>query len=340
MTETSSDSAAQLEEILLGGQRKYTRHELYERSGFSVDYGRRLWRAMGFAPVDDDTRMFTDADLDALRALNELKETGLVDDAAALTSTRAMGQQLSRLADWQVGIVADRVDELGTLDQDELNRLVGEISRQVLPGLERILLLVWRRQLAVHAARALAEGEGAGAGDRSTSTVGFADIVNFTRLSRSLDPDQLAALLERFESRATLHVVECGGQVVKTLGDEVMFTADDPVTGAEIALRLIEGSAGDDREGEPEPDSELRVGLACGPVLARLGDVYGEPVNLASRLTSLARPGSILVDRELAAALAKNAAYELHSLPRQQVRGYRHLEASVLRRRNDRRNNE
>jgi adenylate cyclase len=78
--------------------------------------------------------------------------------------------------------------------------------------------------------------------------------------------------------------------------------------------------------------TELRIGLACGEVLSRLGDVYGEPVNIASRLTSLARPGSVLIDRELAAALAEESAYEIRTLPRQQVRGYRNLEAAVLRR--------
>jgi adenylate cyclase len=193
----------------------------------------------------------------------------------------------------------------------------------VLPDLERILVLVWRRQLAVHGQRTLAAVTD---GDTRTLAVGFADIVNYTRLSRSLRPDALVALLEEFESRATLLLSEYGGQLIKTLGDEVLFIADAVPAGAEIALGLVEKYAGD----HEQPD--LRVGLACGSVLSRLGDVYGEPVNIASRLTSLARPGSVLIDRAVAAALADDPAYEIHRLPRQQVRGYRHLEASVLRR--------
>jgi adenylate cyclase len=320
---TTAEASEELEQILLGGPRKYTRIELAERSGVPLDFSRRLWRAMGFADVGDDERMFTDGDLHALHALRGLKEAGLVDDETALTSTRALGQQLSRLADWQVGILAQRLTQLDMLDESNVTQVVTAVAEQVLPDLERILVLVWRRQLAAHGPRALAAATD---GDTGTLTVGFADIVNYTQLSRGMRADALAALLEEFESRASLLMSQCGGQLIKTLGDEVLFVADAVTAGAEIALGLVEKYAGDNEQ----PD--LRVGLACGSVLSRLGDVYGEPVNIASRLTSLARPGSVLIDRAVAAALADNPAYEIRHLPRQQVRGYRHLEASVLRR--------
>ena len=84
-----------------------------------------------------------------------------------------------------------------------------------------------------------------------------------------------------------------------------------------------------EHDGHPK---RLRIGLACGPVLARLGDVYGEPVNIASRLTSIARPGSILVDRELAGELADEAGLRLRRVPPRPVRGYALLHASRLRR--------
>ncbi len=317
------DANEELEETLLGGPRKYTRIELAERSGVPLDFSRRLWRAMGFADVADDERMFTDGDLFALHAFRDLKGAGLIDDETALTSTRALGQQLSRLADWQVGILTKRLLELEMVDTDNVQSVVSMVAEQVLPDLERILILVWRRQLAVHGPRALAA---ATEGATRTLTVGFADLVNYTRLSRGLAADALAGLLEEFESRATLLLAQHRGQLIKTLGDEVLFVADDASAAAEIALDLLDVYAADDER----PD--LRIGLACGQILSRLGDVYGEPVNIASRLTSLARPGSVLVDRAVANELADNPAYEIRALPRQQVRGYRHLEASVLRR--------
>jgi adenylate cyclase len=322
-TSTGQPESDQLEEILLGGPRKYTRVELAEKSGVPLDFSRRLWRAMGFADVADDERMFTDGDLSALLAFRDLKDVGLIDDETALTSTRALGQQLSRLADWQVGILTRRLVQLDMLKDGNLTDVVAEVADKVLPDLERILVLVWRRQLAVHGPRALAAATD---GDTRTMTVGFADIVNYTRLSRGIPPDELSALLEDFESRAVQLMAEHGGQLIKTLGDEVLFVADDAAAGAEIALGLLDAYAGNDEL----PD--LRVGLACGRVLSRLGDVYGEPVNIASRLTSLARPGSALVDRAVATELADNPAYELRPIGRQQVRGYRNLEAAVLRR--------
>jgi adenylate cyclase len=116
-----------------------------------------------------------------------------------------------------------------------------------------------------------------------------------------------------------------GGRVIKTIGDEVLFTAGSVQEGAEIAFALLE--IGDQDDLPP-----LRVGLAYGEVVLRHGDVFGEVVNIASRLVSLARPSSVLVDREAAALLDGQDGWELRRLRPQRVRGYEHLVATVLRR--------
>jgi adenylate cyclase len=72
--------------------------------------------------------------------------------------------------------------------------------------------------------------------------------------------------------------------------------------------------------------------MASGRVLNRFGDVYGSVVNLAARLTSVARPGTILIDRELATELAEEPAYELRQRRPVTVRGYNRLRPSALRR--------
>jgi adenylate cyclase len=113
---------------------------------------------------------------------------------------------------------------------------------------------------------------------------------------------------------------------VKTIGDEVLFTAADAKAGAEIALDLLDAAAGDTRI------PPLRVGLACGPVISRLGDVYGETVNIAARLTSLGKPGRVLVDRGVATALEDDPRYELRARRPESVRGYGHLRQWRLRR--------
>ena len=123
--------------------------------------------------------------------------------------------------------------------------------------------------------------------------VGFADLVGFTAQTQQLDTSMLAEVVGRFETIAYDVVAEGGGRVVKTIGDEVMFVHDDLVAGCGTALELAR------RYREDEALSDVRVGLAVGPVLERDGDVYGHTVNLASRIVSVAYPGSVVVSAEV-----------------------------------------
>ncbi len=130
--------------------------------------------------------------------------------------------------------------------------------------------------------------------------VGFADLVGFTRLTRRLEEEELGELVESFETTAADLVAAHGGRLIKTLGDEVLFAADDAGTAAEIALRLIEAM------GQDETMPALRVGIAFGTVTTRMGDVFGTTVNLASRLTSIAPKDAVLVDGAFAAELVRH----------------------------------
>jgi adenylate cyclase len=313
------EAAAALERTLLGGSRRYTRLEVVEQAEVTVERAQRLWRALGFPDVGDDEVVFTDLDVHALRTVQELVELGLLDDETQIATTRAMGQSLSRLAEWQVSVVTHVLEDLDANSPE----VVTETARELVPVLEGLIGYVWRRHLAAAAARALANPDEVVA---RTMVVGFADLVGYTALTRHVDEEELARVVGGFESVASDVIAEQGGRVVKTVGDEVMFTVDEPAAGAEIALRLLEAVEADDTL------PGLRVGLGCGTVLARLGDVYGEPVNIASRLTSLARPDSVLVDREMAAALEDDERYRLRRVPPRPVRGYTLLHAMRLRR--------
>jgi adenylate cyclase len=182
---------------------------------------------------------------------------------------------------------------------------------------------VWRRHLAANADRLLAA---AGPGDRRELAVGFADLVGYTSRSRGMGGHELGAMVEDFESTAAEVIARHHGRVVKTVGDGVLFTAASAVEAVEIGLELPEVWDGEDRP-------PLRVGAAYGRVLTRLGDVYSPVVNLASRLTSIARPGTVLVDRELARGLRGQAEYRVRPLKRVSVRGYDHLQPWLVRRR-------
>jgi adenylate cyclase len=317
MSEPTEFDPAALERELLGGERRYTRLEVARLAEVEVDRSVELWHALGFADVADDVQAFTDRDVWALKTVTALGVAGWLDDELQVSMARALGQSLSRLADWQLAAIGSMVSPETSPDQ-AMRR-----AEELVPIVEELIAYVWRRHLAAAAGRALAAtGEELSAG---TTAVGFADLVGFTSLTRELGEAELASLVEGFESLASDIVAAGGGRVIKTIGDEILFVADSVATAGEIGMKLAE-------QVPHHALPEVRVGMAYGTVLSRLGDVYGEPVNLASRLTSIARPGSVLVDREFAEAIGSDPAWRLRRVPPRPVRGYAMLAPTRLRR--------
>ncbi|WP_433475713.1 adenylate/guanylate cyclase domain-containing protein [Spirillospora sp. CA-142024] len=322
--------ADDIEETLLGGPLRYTRGEVEALSGVSDDYARRIWRALGFPVPPDDEVAFTDGDVAALRQIREVLSHDLVDEETVLQLVRAVGQTMGRLASWLGDVWLRR---LGDLPRDEptstdLVTAALAATEELRPAFERLLLHGWRRQLAAAGMRATASTAAAQAdpvAGVAVLAVGFADVVSFTRLSRGLDGDALAAFVERFESAATEIVAECGGRVVKTLGDEVLFVASTPDAAAEIGLRIA------DHFNEDPDAPEVRVGLAYGDVIQRLGDVFGTPVNMAARLTATAYPGTVLAGPDLATVLPKDI-YDVSALRPRPLQGLGRVRPYVLRR--------
>lgn len=309
--------ADEVREVVLGEPR-HTRSSAADAAGVPVERANALWRAMGFAEVPDDDRVFTERDVAALRTAEALRVLGVVDDEGLLGLTRTMAQALSRLAVSHAGIAARYLATLGADIDDEIVHTAGEA---LLGDVASLVEYVWRRHLAVAAESALVA-----TGDEDAGVaVGFVDLVGFTELSRELSGEALEELVERFEHLAAHAVGEAGGRVVKTLGDEVMFTAGDARAGVSVALRLAESVA-------EQLGREVRAGVAFGPVVARLGDVFGPTVNIASRLTGIAHPGTVLVDRGAATALRDDAGFDVAPIRRQSVRGYSHLAPFRVRR--------
>lgn len=308
-----------LEEALLGAPCTLTREEVSELAGVPEPAARAVWVAMGFPEVAEGDRAFTEKDAEALRTVVELRRLGIVDSDTLLVLARAMGQGLSRLAEAVVEVVMAQREGLSVEESREL-ALAGASS--ALPGLERLVLHVWQRQFAAATARSLVvEREGG----LPVLAVGFVDLVDFTRATRSWTSTELERTLERFERDVALRVAAVGGRVVKTLGDEVLYATGSAETALQVALDTVEAHEDDDEL------PSVRAGVAQGPVLVRMGDVFGEPVNLASRLTDEARPGSVLVD--VVAAKALEGGYDVRALHRRSVRGYRSLVPHLVRRR-------
>jgi adenylate cyclase len=319
----ASDAWGPFAETLLGKE-EFTTLEVVRASGIELDYARRLWRALGFPPVTEEEHVFTRSDIEILRAVAGVIESRSVDPGVLLQLTRVTGQSLARIADAQVTAAAERLDRQRSEETSrEVARteLVDRIAALATP-LEHVLTYVWRRHLL---AALLHVSATPSATDRPLS-VGFADLVDFTAVTRELDARQLAALVDRFEAIAYEHIPARGGRVVKMIGDEVMFAADDGGAAAEIALALVEAHAIDNAL----PD--VRVGLASGPTLAWEGDLLGPTVNLASRLVNLARPNTVLVSDEFAEQLRDKPQFRLHRLHRARLHGIGRVRSWVLRR--------
>ncbi|MEW9550777.1 adenylate/guanylate cyclase domain-containing protein [Nonomuraea sp. NPDC050783] len=305
MTRVDGDG---LTEAFLREPRRYTSHQVAEMAGVPVYRARRFWRALGFANVADDAVEFTDSDVEALRTMIGMVSSGVYDEEHVLLMARALGQATSRLAESQAELGVEALDQAGVPLADR-PRAWRRRAEKVVPDLARLLVYAWRRQLAAAAGRIAEQDMSA-----VRLSVGFADLVAFTRLSRQITGSELARLIDRFEGRSADIVTSTGGRVIKTLGDSVLFVADKAHVAAEIALRLVETPRA---KGMPE----LRVGLASGPVIWRMGDVFGTTVNLASRLTALSLPGTILADPELAGELEDDRAFLLREVNRLSVRG-------------------
>ncbi|MGP0222602.1 MULTISPECIES: adenylate/guanylate cyclase domain-containing protein [unclassified Paenarthrobacter] len=328
-----------LEARLLGGERKLRRREVAAGAGVSVLSARKLWRALGFPNWGDDDVAFTERDQAALTTILDLVRAGLLTEEAAISVTRSIGQMTDRMVVWQVeALVEDMVQEQGIPDAVARKQLVNQLPALV-DSLEEILVYSYRRQLnagvqrlAVRAEAGLQASEEGREGDEDDAplplarAVGFADLVSYTSLSRRMNEKTLAQMVQRFENKCAEIISVGGGRLVKTVGDEVLYIAETPAAGAEISLALAHAFT------EDEILPQARVSMVWGRILSRLGDIYGPTVNLAARLTSLAQPGTVLVDAMTAAALGQDDRFVLVPQASENVRGFGEIHPVMLAR--------
>lgn len=264
----------------------FTGHDVAAHAGLDLAEVSELWASFGFpsVPFDHEVR-FTRTDLDAFRTVADVR--------AATGLSRADTRALARV----VGAATRQVAEAGVSGVGSANAHRDPVERAArlvdtadvtLPGVALLLDFAWRRHLTATLSRQLA-AEGSRAEAMPVVTVGFADLSDFTAISNQLGPTGIETLVARFTDTVHAVVQRGSGRVVKMLGDEVMFVAEDPDAAVRIGLELVA------RVRAEELLSDVKVGLASGPVLARDGDYFGPPVNTASRITSLTRPGAVVI---------------------------------------------
>jgi len=308
-----AEALAVVETFLLGATPSLSREEVAAAAGVPLDVAMELWHHLGFPHVGEGQVAFTSADGDALRHTTALMDLGVLSPDRQSALVRTWGRSFARLAEWETSLLASVTREAG---HDDVDALLTTAAR-VLPHVEELQTYAWRRHLASAASRVLTVA-GASA---VPMAVGFVDIVGYTARSRTLTDAELVELVEEFEDVCAGAVVEHGGHVIKNLGDAVLFTCDSAADAARVGLELVGHSAAPDGR-----FPEVRAGIAYGEVVPRLGDVFGPTVNIASRLTSIARPGTVVVDDGAAEALRDAPGLELQRLRRTSVKGYSRLQ--------------
>jgi adenylate cyclase len=297
---------------LLSRDRVFTADQAAERAGIDVEYLYARDRSLGL-PSDFG---YTSEEVAELKVLADLLQ--VLPPEAVLRNMRSDAQAMRRIALSNLQLVNEQVAQpLREAGGNDLAVAVAlaELARTLLPATVPLLGSSFRRILTHALSTEMVAAASRSEGHETPVAVGFVDVVGFTSLSARIDPHGLDDVLEAFETRcyviAGLHE---GVELVKFLGDAAMFVSTEPVGMGEALLDIVTAA---DEDG-PLADAPMRGGLAFGPVLARSGDYYGPPVNLAARLTDHARPGTVLADEELSDELEQ---FHTRRVPPMRLRG-------------------
>ncbi len=276
------------------GPDRFTAAEVAARGDVDEGFLIAARRAMGLPIPEPGEAIFTEAELESTRMIHVAREAGISDDEL-LDLLRVLGRSLSQVAEALRALPLKLVLEPGLSEAQLARRYALAVQRLYPladPLVTNVLALHLRHATQSTVINEMERSSGTLPGSREVA-VCFADLVGFTRLGEEVPPDELGGLAVRLESLAG-DVAVPPVRLVKTIGDAAMLASPEPEPLLGAALALIDAA---DAEGEQFP--QLRAGAALGAALPRAGDWFGRPVNLASRITSVARPGSLLADRTL-----------------------------------------
>lgn len=269
--------------------------EAARRAGVDHEFATRVWLTLGLPDIPDEDVEFGDSDVEVLRGLKLILDQGFPEDDV-IDIARAYGHAMSRVSQAEVRgfnkvYLAPLREEVS--DEEELVARLDSIVPALLDLLGKLLDHVHRRHLAIALQEVTASAH---SGPTETLAAGFVDLVDFSRVTQELEGEDLGHLVNRFESMAIETCVAGGAHVVKMIGDAAMFVASDPLTALRVALAVVAGVE------EDEALPAARAGLDYGEVVPMSGDFFGRPVNVAARLTSFARPGTVVVSEAVTEA--------------------------------------
>lgn len=305
---------------LLGDDGTYvSARQISAGTGLELDALIRFQRAAGLPHVaDPDEPVFMRRDGDTAVHVKRFLDLGF-DPDQMLAVVRVLADGLAHAAEVMRGAVLAAVLRPG-VSELEIARgsqaVVGAAAPLLGSMIEDLLLLQLRHTVETEAVNANERAVGAALPGARLVAVAFADLVGFTRLGEQVPPEELEKLANRLGEHAR-EVAVAPVRFIKTIGDAVMFVAPDTGALLEAVLRLIDAAEAD------EMLPQLRAGVAYGPAVSRAGDWFGSPVNTASRVTSIARPGSVLVSEAVQDSVGEDNRFTWSAAGSRHLRGIR-----------------
>ncbi|HEY7267196.1 MAG TPA: adenylate cyclase regulatory domain-containing protein [Solirubrobacterales bacterium] len=287
-----------VERVFDDGQQRYTAAEIAEGAGIDPGFLAKLLQALGAPIPEEEDRVYGEADLEAAKRAKLFLDAGMPQQGVLETS-RIIGISMANLAEANVDLVGEVFTQPG-VDERELSMRYAAAAKAMVPLLGETLLHAYGIHLRERIGQAVISEAEVAAGRISGAdevTIAFADLVGFTRLGESLEIEQIGDLTGRLFELAA-EAARPPVRLVKMIGDAAMFVSPESKSLLDAVVRLVE-SAGTD---EIPP---LRAGIARGLALGRGGDYYGQPVNLAARITNFARPDSVVVDQAVKDSIAE-----------------------------------
>jgi adenylate cyclase len=296
-----------LDELLPSSPGTHSLADVARSSGLGTDLIERLYTAMGTSTLSIDS--FSDQDLQMLKYVAEILAAGL-PLPALLQLARVYAQQIAQIADAEVRLFHLYVHEPlmragvpGVEVAGEMEALTRDLLPFVVPLMNyfhaRMLSHFVEQDVIGHIEADLdsdAQEQG-----RMRVAIAFADLAGYTRLTEERGDEEAVEIVERFVE-AVSRTLPADARVIKTLGDEVMIVAADPVALTDWSVRFARRPQRTRRDRTPEPPP--RIGVHHGDAFYRDGDYYGREVNQAARVVARAAGGEVLVTRAVVDAAA------------------------------------
>jgi adenylate cyclase len=281
-------------ETALGGGDKHTLSAVAKAAKLQTEFVRELMQALGRPNPRPRERVLTDDDVEVAKLFRRFIDAGL-PRGEMLEVARVMSQGMSNTAEAVRAVVGNAMLKPGDSEYTLAVRYV-EAANQLAPLVPDLLDTQFRAHLRSGMRRELiseAEREAGQLADTREVAVAFADLVDYTRMGERLAPEGVGRIAGRLSQMAVSTVVP-EVQLVKMIGDAAMFVSPSAAALMETVQALVKCIRDEDKS---FPD--VRVGIAAGPATTRGGDWFGRPVNLASRVTDLAKPGTVLATEEV-----------------------------------------